>query len=552
MQRRIQDAGWFVLQFFVLLILTILLQVKNGAYKAEFTSDAAAHYITSLLVHDYVASGFAQPPIPYALNFDAHYAFVGFGLWPPAFYGLSGLWFLVFSGSKVSALVLSASITALLAVVAGRIARSLYGVAAGIGCALLLLAVPTVQAQTGQLMVDSSVALLSLLAALAFARYLDEERWIYSALFGLLAAAAIMTKGNGGLLALLPPAAVVLGRRWRILLRPSFWIPIPIVALPAVPWYLLTYKWTSAGFYYHWGWDYTSLAIRTNFATLYNEFGPGLMAFAAIGAVRALMIAGREERDAANALVVLCVLLACFAFQAIVPTALPPRYLLPIFAPLLVLSVGGVTYVANVAGDRLGSKAAGGRGAWLGPGCLVLAWALALAPFAGAAASVPQERSLAIQHLVEDVIARFPQANPTVAICSDGLGESAFATEVASRDPARPRYVVARGTRLFGGGGYRLDQYEERFTRNEDVLSLLDEFAIAMVVVDFSADSFEWGHNKRLAEIAADPRNGWKLISEVHTPEGRDWRAYEIPGNMNRPMEKDKLLRELAPRKDIR
>lgn len=56
------------LAFLLLLATTILVQLRDGAHSLDFTDDDAAHYVTGLLFHDYLLSGFRVGPLPTAAH----------------------------------------------------------------------------------------------------------------------------------------------------------------------------------------------------------------------------------------------------------------------------------------------------------------------------------------------------------------------------------------------------------------------------------------------------------------------------------------------------
>jgi len=98
-------------------VFVVALQWQAGAYRAEFAShpDEAAHYVTGLMIHDWITSpGFAAP-LAFAKQFYAHYPKVAFGIWPPLFHVIEAVWMLLFTPSKVSLLLLEALIGASLA-----------------------------------------------------------------------------------------------------------------------------------------------------------------------------------------------------------------------------------------------------------------------------------------------------------------------------------------------------------------------------------------------------------------------------------------------------
>src|SRR5581483_2252875 len=108
-----RNAG-IVLSFFA---LVVGLQIASGAYHTEFSGypDEPAHYVTSLMVHDYITSLNPVSPMEFARNFYYHYPKVAFGHWPPFFYVVQGFWMILFSASRTSVRLELAFTTALLA-----------------------------------------------------------------------------------------------------------------------------------------------------------------------------------------------------------------------------------------------------------------------------------------------------------------------------------------------------------------------------------------------------------------------------------------------------
>src|ERR1022692_1569416 len=90
----------------VLWMLAALLQWKAGAFAVELSGnpDESAHYITGLMIRDYIASGQFTSPMTYAEHYYAHYPKIAFGMWPPFFHITEALWTLIFSPGKVSVL----------------------------------------------------------------------------------------------------------------------------------------------------------------------------------------------------------------------------------------------------------------------------------------------------------------------------------------------------------------------------------------------------------------------------------------------------------------
>ena len=285
------------------------------------------------------------------MGFIAHYhsayPLVGIGHWGPFYYVVEALWMLVFGWTRVSVLLLSAVVTSAIGVLvylaSRRIGggRTLAGMA-GLACVLS----PLMQSSTAAILLDGPIALLCLLSMLAYAQYLETARFWYAALFTLAATAGLLIKGNAGSLALLPPFALALSGRWLLLRRPSFWLPAVVVVAVAGPWYWATYGMIAPGFRYHWGWDYTSVAIPENFGFLLTAFGPLLLLAGAIGLARVATV-GRRLADEWLCACSAALFAAVVLFQAIVPSAIQNRYLAPALPPLAILAVLGVTGCAT-------------------------------------------------------------------------------------------------------------------------------------------------------------------------------------------------------------
>ena len=73
-----------LLAFLMFFAFAVVLQAWHGAYSAEFSGnpDEPAHYVTGVMVRDYLASFPWHPPMPFARDFYDHYPIVAIGHWP--------------------------------------------------------------------------------------------------------------------------------------------------------------------------------------------------------------------------------------------------------------------------------------------------------------------------------------------------------------------------------------------------------------------------------------------------------------------------------------
>ena len=282
------NRDWVVVGALALFIFVLVasLQHLSGGFTAPFEIDEASHYISGLMIRDYIASGHFTNPLAYLIQYHSHFPLVGIGAWPPLYYLVEATWMLMFSPSRVSILLLSAITTSLLALLLFCAARPRLGMAAALIAALGFASSPVVQEASRFMMLDVPVALFCFLAMAAYARYLDEDDWRWSVAFGVAAVAGLLTKGNAGCLALLPALVVLLGGRFDLLRKPSFWLPVPIVLVLAGPWYALEAGRSEQGFRFSAGLHYWQVASIFNGAALYHAVGALLLGLAALGILR--------------------------------------------------------------------------------------------------------------------------------------------------------------------------------------------------------------------------------------------------------------------------
>ena len=184
----------------MLLSLTLILQVRSGAYGSDFGghSDEAAHVVTGLMVRDYLAGPVWQGthPMRFAEEYYSRFPKVAIGHYPPGYYLVEGLWLLP-SRTGTAALLLPAFLTSLAALTIFIASRCLMRFPAAIAASILFPLMHLVQTYTAIVMSDMLLVILCLLATLAFSRFLATGGARWSLAFGLMAAAAILTTVAG-------------------------------------------------------------------------------------------------------------------------------------------------------------------------------------------------------------------------------------------------------------------------------------------------------------------------------------------------------------------
>lgn len=528
----------------LLLLLVLGIQARSGTFDRELTvhADEPAHYVTGLMVRDYLASAFPSHPLRYAETYYAHYPKVAIGHWPPVFYAVQAGWTLVLPASATSVLVGMGVLTALLATTIFAACLRL-GLVPAAFAALLFTGLPLVQAQAGVIMADMLVALLALWATLAFARVVERPTWARALAFVLLASAAILTKGTAIALALVPPATwLLLPDRRHLARRLDVWAMPVGVALLCAPWYLIaaaaaaepvTDEVAALGLH----------NVGTKATQLYTHAGPVLLCAALVG-----LWAARARRDAAStattsgaasitttaaaaaasptaptapasraartaagdpmwaALAALVVGQA--AFQVTVGAADGVRHLLQVLAPLVMLAAAGITPLAIALTTWLR------RGLWAGaparvPGPRVMEGLVAAGVLA--LALVPRPADVSVfeppRHgyaRIAATIAEDPAlAETVVLVSSDSIGEGATVAEIAMRD-RRPQHVVLRGSKVLSSSSWMGEDYQALFSSTAELRDFLERARVELVVLDDMAGVSETPDRQQLRAVLAD------------------------------------------------
>ena len=154
--------------------------VSTHVYRSDLNwADEGSHYVSGLMVHDYVADKLPGSPIAYATRYYIHYPKVGIGHWPPLYYLVEAGGFFLTGPSIRAALFLEAVFAAGVAATVGwvvyRIGGRIGGWIPAVAASLATLAAPEVFLGMQGDMLDIPIALMALLAMLAWARFLFDE-----------------------------------------------------------------------------------------------------------------------------------------------------------------------------------------------------------------------------------------------------------------------------------------------------------------------------------------------------------------------------------------
>jgi len=484
--------------FVLMLASVVLLQGANGAFRNDFGghSDEPAHFVTGLMMRDYLGSFAWSDPLRYAKDYYSHYPKVALGHWPPLFYLIQSIWTLVLPPTRASLLVLMALITASLAVSLRGVLRAELTSCPWLGtlAGLVLIFLPLIQQSSGLVMSDILAALFCFLAAMRFGVYLDSGRLRDATAFGLYASLAAMTKGNGLALAFLPPLAILIDRRFDLLRRPSFWWPGVLVLLLCGPWYWLTREMAANGMKNggHPTLGFTTAAIGFQSSSLVSSIGVGLTALAAVGLGTRLRGQHGGRWTAAAALIAGMAL-----FQSAIPAGLEARYLIPILPPALMFVASGIIWTAGRLPLRRIATVSG---------IAVVGLAAALI-FVGEVFTLKPVACRGYSNAAVKLLSMPGRRDLPCLISSDPAGEGAFIAEVALRDGSRPYHKVMRSSNVLCSSDWIGGSYKLKAATSREILETIERNHVGIVVVDETTPRISWleHHFKLVEAIEAEP-----------------------------------------------
>ena len=432
-------------------------------------SDEGSHFLNSYFIWSYLSKAAGHNPMAYATDFYIHYPKISIGHWPPLYYAFLSVFFFVFPHTPFPFMVVNLVIGALPAFLVARVVRQSIGLPWAALAAITYVFIPISLDNTVRLMLDQALAGLCLLAALLWSAYAKEPSIVRGLAYASVAAAAILVKGNGWVLAVFPFFHIALTGRWRVLLNWQTYVS-GFFALSIVgTWTVVTYKISSDGFNYAWGIDYFFLAISNFVPALYSNLGfAGSMA-AFIGIVGSVFSKDSPElREVGRT--GLAMVLATIIFHAVVPVDLQPRYMssaIPYLAIFMTIGVWVSTQRWHSVITRPWVSVSVAIAFFCIPGMLYL-----------------QNRPARFDLRMDFAAVRLTGKPGGMVVVIDGNAgaEGALTAEVALRDPENKSYVV-RSSQLLAKSDFMGKQYALRVNTPEGVLSLLDEISCNAVVV---------------------------------------------------------------------
>ncbi len=426
-------------------------------------ADEPAHFLNAYVITRYMTDAFGSDPMAFVETFYVHYPKISLGHWPPAFYAAFSPLFLVLPATPATAFAVNLLLCAIPPVLVAAMLSPTCGRTAALGGAALAALTPVALEGNAFFMLDAATSALCLAATMLWIAFADRPTWPRILGFAIFATTAILVKGNGWLIPLVPAFHIALTGRWRLLASAKPYVAAALALTLVGPWYWLTASISGDGFNYEAGFAYATQALVANVASLLLNLTPLAPILAAIAVRNAWR---RRRADPARWSVVagcLALILATLALQSIVPVDIVDRYMAPALLPLVVLAVAGLCEL------KLRAVFA-----------IIAATGLAVPGLAHLATREPK-----IDFRLDEV-ARHAVGNPAgQAWLIDGSSgaEGSFIVEMAIRDPALTGYAVRASQILsrsdFMGRGYALKTRDPAVVLTE--LSRLGITGVALV-----------------------------------------------------------------------
>lgn len=474
-----------------------------GAFNSDLGGDPdeAAHAVTALMVRDYLTDGLGTPPMAFAKSYYEDFPRVALGHYPPLYYLLAAPLLLPLPSINVLLVLQSLTLAGLAALTYSMGRRFLPPVLAA-AAALGLLALPVALKLALHVMSDILLAFFCLWAALLWAWYLRAPSVRRALLWGCVAAAAILTKGSGMGLCLLPPLGTVLAGRWRLVLSASWWCAALPVAVLAGPWMLYSTKISKEGMTKLSPIQYFMEAVPFHLKVLPVVYGWPLVFCLALGLLTGLAAICRRRvalsPEAASLAAMSCGMLAVLL---LVPVGLSMRYMLTLAPPVLLLAASWL--------DHLSLPCPRGVKATL---LLLFSFGALYQSDIGPSKDV---------HGFAQAVTRSGLPAPGASsekqqwlVVSDPQGEGALVAAAAFQSPRRSPspLQVLRGSKALSTSDWMGRDYTQAATTEAGMLDLLDKLKVTRVFLDLSVSSdLRREHELLLEKTLAGASGRWTL-----------------------------------------
>ena len=470
------------------------------SYQSGFSgADEPSHFLNGYFVADYLAHHFGSNPMGAATDFYVHYPKISIGHWPPAYYGILGLVFLVLPPTLPVIFAVNVLFAALPAIGVAAALSMLADRRAALAGALVYAVTPLVLEGHVMFMADQPLTACLVAATAVWIAFSVRPRWGSALLFALLAATAVLIKGNGWLVVFIPVFHILLTANWKLLLSVRLYVAAALAAAIVVPWYMLTAKIAADGFNYQAGLPYATKALLYNLQALGRNVTPvgGLLALYAIVAEFRARRADSLRWTIVSA--VISLLLATLLLQSLVPVDIVERYMAPALPAVVVLAIlGAVRLLAHLPTLlRAGTPA---------PALAAVAVVMAVPGIVHLAQRAPKADTG-----IAAVTDRLAAAKPVLTVIDGSAStEGWFIADMAVHDSALRGYVV-RASKLLADSNFMGTTYSLKYQDTADVLAELHRLGVQHVVIVREGGKDAYPHSAQMREALARADSGFRL-----------------------------------------
>ena len=434
-----------------------------------------------------------------------HYPKVAIGHWPPFFYVIQAGWMLLFSFSRISVILFMASLTTLLAGSIYVEIRQEFNDLIAIAMAFLLISLPLIQKYSGMVMAEILVALLSFWAVYCFGRFLDTEKRRSAIGFAIFAALAILTKGNGLALALVPLFALLFSRRFYLLTQPNFYYPAIIVLVLCGPWYIITLDMVKNGMQSEsFSLSFVTASVPYYSYSIIKITGVVLSCLTLLGFITKVIIPCRYKNVEGRWVAFSALLLSVWTFHLIVPAGLESRHLITCVPILLMFLAAGIHAALNALPNKIRFSKKIDLYLTYGRKFAIFIFVL-LFIFKWETFTIPGKECYGFGNVARKLLStsRFQQS--VILISSDSNGEGMFISEFAMREQ-RPGHIIFRASKVLARSKWSGRQYELFYNTPEAIMNYLDGVPVGIVIIDksISVDNQRKRHHHRLLNQTID------------------------------------------------
>ena len=470
-KRRVFEAA-------VILCAVFAIQVTSGAYHRDFAanSDEPAHFVTGVMVHDYLITSLASSPMRFAEEYYLRYPKVTIGHWPPAFYALQGIWYSLVGVSKTSATFLIGLISAGTTWCLYRRLSQRHGRPIAWLTLAVFLGQPMVRSHSILIMSDMALCLGTLSAMFAFSDFLESPGRKHAASFVFWSSFSILTKPSALALAVFVPICVLMTRQITVVKNWRLWAAGAAVGVLTAPWYLWTWA-QGMGLHTHGSISRMvgeSVQIGRRYHAsdaLMSATSWWLVAVSVFGCVSIVLTSRHQttDRDGGRfdslAAIALCCGTILFLFAA--PIILFSRHFLPFLAAMMIPYACGLeTLLCRMPGPK--------------PFVWAVISCLAVLPVVTASGHVPEPVT---GYAVAAASFGDPSRERVTLISANPRGDGAFVAERLLRDRHRWEFVL-RASKVLEKSNWGRGRYRVRFSTHDQLSRYLNSVPVHFIVID--------------------------------------------------------------------